>query len=349
MKCDKLQSVDSDIAAIINNGTEIPPGITKCEDIEYLMFHQLPVNYGVRESSLPYAYLVSDAAGKVEVSVRFDRFDIYARYVLYLDEESPEATNYNDCAAWRIQHQVDKKLTQWIGNSARRKRKANTTPNINRVIQHYEAGLPMAFISPDLQTVADLTERKKRRLQFKRELDTNLRTVGYGYHQLRSGPGDTNISYVIYGRPNEKSAQLLKIVAKEMGKKYGQKVVGYSDLSGHIYCIHTDNEERFSNTDAPYIRRERNGEACLGDGEIKVNVRELFKRGLEDYYFALADSNDAIRFEELAASKAYSPIERFHTGTFLLRRRNACIRYCMECWDEEAQTYHFDPVYDSFF
>lgn len=350
MKLDELQSVDTDIAAIIKNSTEPPSGMTKGEDIEYLMFHQLPVEYGVREHFCPDAYVVSDAAGKVGVAVRFDRFDVYARYVLYLDEQSPEATNFNDCAAWRIQHEVDKKLAQWIGNSDRRKGKAVAEPNINRVIQHYEAGLPMAFISPDLQTVTDLTERKKRRLQFKCELDRNLRPIGYGYHQLRNGPGDANISYVIYGKPNQKSAQLLKIVATETGKKYGQKAVGFSDLSGHIYCIPTDKtevEERFSDT--PHIRQDDNGELCA-DGETERNAREIVKKGLEDYYCALADSTDeTIRFEELAVSKAYTPIEQFNTGTFLLRRRNACIRYCMACWDEEAQTYHFDPVYDSFF
>ena len=135
-----------------------------------------------------------------------------------------------------------------------------------------------------------------------------------------------------------------------MGKKYGQKAVGFSDLSGHIYCIPTDkaeDEERFSDT--PHIRQDDNGELCV-DGETERNAREIIKKGLEDYYCTLADSNDeTIRFEELAASKAYPPIEKFNTGTSLLRRRNACIRYCMACWDEEAQTYHFDLVYDSFF
>ena len=150
MKLDELHSVDTDIAAIIKNGTETPSGLTKGEDIEYLMFHQLPVEYGVREHFCPDAYVVSDAAGKVGVAVRFDRFDVYARYVLYLDEQSPEATNFNDCAAWRIQHEVDKKLAQWIGNSDRRKGKAVAEPNINRVIQHYSSKLShQALLYPE--------------------------------------------------------------------------------------------------------------------------------------------------------------------------------------------------------
>lgn len=351
MNIDKTQSGDFDICTASQNSTEIKSGLSKFEDIEYLMFHQLPVQCRVHEYGCKDRYYVSDAAGKVKVAVRFDVMDCFARYVIYFNEERPEATNFNDCAAWRIQHEVKKKLSQWIGQSERRKIKAAVEPNINRVLQYYEDGLPMAIISPDLLTPTDPEEVKKRRLQFRRELERNLRPVGFGYHQIRH---NGVISYVIYGKPSKKNEQLLKIVATETGKKYGQKAVAFCDLNGQIYYIHTAKTEdgaHYCDTETPYVTWDKHNEIYYSDSEIALNAQNDIQDAIKDYYCVHADFADVeiILTGEPEVTNAFGPLDTFMSASTILRRRNACIMYCLECWDEESQTYHFDPRYNTFF
>lgn len=349
MNTDRKKSGDTDIFTTFENNKDKNRGISKLEDIEYLMFHQIPAQYRIREYSHGKEYFVSDASGKVAVSVRFDTTEIFARYVLYFDGEGPEATNFNDCAAWRIQHEVDKKLTQWIGQSNRRKNKAIAESNINRVLQHYEDGLPMAIVSPDLLTPTDPEEVKKRRLQFKRELDKNLRPLGFGYHQVRH---NHVISYIIYGKPSKKNEQLLQIVATETGKKYGQKAVLFFDLNGKIYYIPTTKAEESthnSDNETPDMTWDKGKEIDYSDSEIGSTADIL--NVIKDYFCVHADFADAefIRSEEPAITNAFGPIEQFVSTSTILRRRNACVMYCSECWDEEAQTYHFDLRYNTYF
>ena len=340
MNRDQLQS--SDTLAAFPNTPDNSLCISKSEDIEYLMFHQIPTQYRVREDSRPEQYYIFDAAGKVGVAVRFDMGDPVARYVLYVDAEGPESTDFNDCAAQHIQHAVDNKLTQWIGQSERRKNKAVAEPNINRVLQYYQEGLPMAVVSPDLPTPTDPVAVKKRRIQFKRELDKNLRPIGFGYHQIRYH--DT-FSYIIYGQPSKKSEQLLKIVATETGKKYGQTNVTFCDLNGQIYNIHTAKPENGTHESyTPYM-------AWDSETVMASTVSKDILHAIKNYYCMRADfaNVETVCDEELAVTSAFAPIQRFVSTSTILRRRNACILYCSECWDEEAQTYHFDLRYNTYF
>lgn len=349
MNIDTKTSGDTNILTASQSNQDTNRNLSQFDDIEYLMFHQIPPQYRVREQAHRAVYSVFDAAGKVNISVRFDTADHFARYVLYLNDEGPEATNFSDCAAWRIQHEVDKKLNQWIGQSNRRKDKAIAEPNIGRVLAYYEEGLPMAIVSPDLHTPTDPIDVKQRRLQFKRELDKNLRPMGFGYHQVRH---NNIISYIIYGKPNKKSEQLLKIVAAETGRKYGQKAVLFSDLNGQIYYIHTANTAGSTpNSEAPYVMWDTGKEIYYGECKLPLYAKKDILNEVKDYFCFHANFADAesIRSEEPAVTSAFKPIEQFNSTSTILRRRNACALYCSECWDEEAQTYHFDIRYHTYF
>jgi hypothetical protein len=281
------------------------------------------------------------------VEVQFDIKEPFAGYVLSFDGKEPEAINFNESAVRRIEREVDERLRQWIGHSDRRKEKAMAEPNMNRVLRHYENGCPMAIVSPDSQEITDPVEVKKRRLRFERELDKNLRPIGFGYHQLRHN--DT-FSYIIYGKPNKKSEQLLKIVATETGKKYGQKLVSFCDLNGQIYNICTAKTET-TDTAAPYMALEKGKAIFYGDDTIPAYARKDIRSAIVDYHCLRGDFIDAedICHGELAVTCGFAPIERFISTSMILRRRNACIRYCSECWDEETQTYHFDIRYNTYF
>lgn len=348
--------------------------ILKLEDIEYIMSYEYPIGCKVRDGVRQGEYEVSDDSGKVSVKVKFDLADPSAHYVFYIDGEGPEATNSSEWVTSTIGRAVDRKLNDWIGNSDRRRNKAVNEASVNRVITHHTNGVPMAFISPDrLDKESDPEVIKANRVQFKKDLDDKVRTVGFGYNKVRGGyvnkdggeavPVDGEVSYIIYGKPDKKSEQLLKEIAVELGKKYGQETVGFSDLNGKIYYIHTayaNDGTHYSDTDTPYVRWDDNGdEVQYGDSDIEANAWGDIKKGMNDYYTSFTRSgkpdhntNRAGRtfyFEELYVSRGFEPIEKFNSTSQRLRRRNNFVAYCNECWDEASQTFKFDQKFHSYF
>lgn len=348
--------------------------ILKLEDIDYIMSYEYPTDCRVSDGFGQGEYRVSDDSGKVSVDVKFDLDDPSAYYVFYMDGEGPEATNSSEWVTSTISRAVDRKLNDWIGNSDRRRNKVVNEASVNRVITHHTNGVPMAFISPDrLDKESDPEAIKANRVQFKKDLDNKVRTVGFGYNKVRGGyvnrdgeeavPVDGEVSYIIYGKPDKKSEQLLKEIAIELGKKYGQETVGFSDLNGKIYYIHTataNDGTHYSDTDTPYVRWDDKGdEIQYGDSDIEANAWGDIKKGMNDYYssFTLSGKPDhntnragrTFYFEELYVSRGFEPIERFNSTSSALRRRNSFNSYCNECWDNESQTYKFDEKFHSYF
>ncbi len=308
-----LQHPLENINASCRNLTGTEQRLLKSEDIYYIMHYEIPARYYVSNVLNSMEYQVFDSSDTVAVNVKFDIADPSAGYFFYLDGEGPEEIKSNAYVVLRICEEVNKKISHWIGDSRRRRCKVMMKASVNRVMQLHNSGIPMAFISPD-RLVQNPVEIKRRRMHFRMELDKYVRTVGFGYYQIRctgvnrDTEADGKVFYILYGKPNKKSEQLLKIIATEFGKKYSQETVGFRDLNGRTCVI-------FNVTD----------DSHSGDGEPEYHT------------------------EDLVVSGVYAPIERFAGAQISLRRRNAFINYCNACWDEESQTYRFDHRYDNYF
>ncbi len=297
----------------IQRDTQKEQKIAAYQDIYYMMHYGLPVKYSVRDGYDPMAFVVSDASGTVEVRVRFDVEDRKSGYVYYLDDQGPESAEREADVVSGICREIHKRLFRWMGDSLRRRSKVMMKASVNRVMPHHKSGIPMAFLSPDAPAQAlDPAQIKSRRVQFQRELDQNVRTVGFGYHQIRGTyvnqdmDVDGQVYYLLYGKPDKKSEQLLKSIARELGNKYAQQTVGFRDIQGHTRVLFMPGAS-----------------ACGGESVCSP--------------------------ENFVISEGYAPIEKFTSTSVRLRRRNAFRNYCNECWDEETETYRFDDRFHNFF
>ena len=290
--------------------TQMERKIVTYQDIYYLMHYGLPVKYPVRDGYHPGEYVVSDASGTVGVRVRFAVEEGKPGYVYELDDQGPERAEWEDVERG-ICREIHKKLFRWIGNSPRRRSMVMMKACMHRMKLH-PGGIPMAFLSPDApdQTL-DPAQIKARRVQFQRELDKNVRTVGFGYHQIRGVYVNQNMDvngqvyFLLYGKPDKKSEQLLKSIAEALGKKYDQQAVGFRDIQGHTSAI------------------------CMPGVSACVEP--------------------VVSSENLHISEGYGPIEKFNSTSSKLRRRNAFRIYCDACWDEETETYQFDDRFHNYF
>ena len=248
------------------------------------------------------SYTVLDATCTVEVKVSFAPWDDAAPYVFYIDKRSGMRADSFAVVRRYISDVVNRKLEKW-------KRNPNAKPSVNRVIAHYNNGVPMAHITPDPYD-------RKGQEELKRILDNRVRTWGFGYHQVRGALPNGVVSYILYGKPDKKSEQLLEKLAADLGKRFGQGCIGFSDLKGSICLLHA------AKADDP-------------DWDCRVN--------------ALPQIGGVSCPEEWRISESYPPIERFMSTSQSLRRKYAFQKYCAQCWDEASQTYCFDQKYHSFF
>lgn len=305
-------------------------------DIAYRMTREPPAGCVVCPET-DGSYTVLDAAGDVEVKVSFALYDPSAPYVFYIDRQGvARAENFEDvrkciCGA------VNRKL---------KKRQANplAEASINRVVRRYENGVPMAIVLTPL-------ENKSCHLSIKQFLDNSARIFGFGYHHIRGASADCEIGYILYGKPDKASEQLLKQIAVTVGKKYGLEAVGFSNVDGNIYCIHTacnPDGIYFCHTQTPYITHSDTGTVAYGDDGITAYAWNDIKTGFIGCYAYLrkSDISDAACFH---ISESYDPMEKFQSTSGKLRRKMAFQAYCARCWDARSQTYRFDHRYDRFF
>lgn len=294
----------------INNHSLTTEATASCGEFAspaYIMHHMLPVNFRVDRGCS--GYTVIDASGKAAVNVEF--MSAADGYVFCLDGQDRETAASAQQVTARICQAIDRKLSDWIGQSHRRKTKFVMLAGLNRLPGWDHEDLPMALVSPDCAEA----ETMQRRVRFQEELDKFVRTVGFGYYQVRGrwgepekpegAPARDGVYYLIYGKPDKKSEQLLKCIAAEFGRKYDQAGVGFRDLNGRIHYMRIAADNR------------------IGDAVTALN-------GLE-------------------VSGAHAPCEKFNSTSRAIHRRNAFIRYCHACWSEEAQTYCFDNRFQKYF
>lgn len=228
--------------------------------------------------------------------------------------------------------------------TSKRQRNSQAEASINRVVRYYENGVPMAFILPPV-------EDKPCHLSIKQFLDNSVRIYGFGYHYIRGAAADCEIGYILYGKPDKKSEQLLQQIAVTAGKKYGLEAVGFSGLDGNIYCIHTACDADgvyYSDTQTPYITWNNTGAVAYGDDEIKKYAWKNIENGLVGFCSRSQkpEISDAVY---LSISESYEPIKIFQSTSSKLHKKMAFQAYCARCWDEQAQIYRFDHRYDRFF
>lgn len=293
--------------------------ISRKKDIAHRMLHQPPAGCVVYPET-DGSYTVLDPSCAVELRVRFDLHDSSAPYIFYIDRQGVLYADSFDEVRDHIRTVVQKKLDK-------QKRSPPAEPSINRIIDYHSQGIPMAFIAPGSPDTADPTAGKHILLPIKQDLDNRVRVFGFGYHHVRGVTAEDMRFFLLYGKPNKKSEQLLKKIATELGQKYRQPRIGFSDLAGNFCQI-----------------------SATSGGEEMHDAHSDIKKGITDYCSGLTDNTDsAFPIEALHVSKSYAPQERFSSTSRILRIRNAFFRYCDECWDEATQTYHFDQQYFRYF
>lgn len=296
----------------------ISSAITKSKDIAYRMTHEPPTGCVVcPETDGSYTVLSPDCT--VEVRVCFDPYDPAAPYAFTIDRRGVMYANSFDEVRNCITTIVQKKLEK-------QKRSPLAAPSIHRILDYHRQGVPMAFITP-VSHDRNSAEQHRCRLQMKQDLDNRVRVFGFGYHHVRGDLAEDERFFIVYGKPNKKSEQLLKKIAIELGQKYRQPLIGFSDLAGNIYRIST----------AP-------------GGDKIHDAHSDIKKGIADYCTGIAGDTDSVfPVDALHVSKSYEPKAKFNSTSRILRIRNAFFRYCDECWDETSQAYQFDHRYHDYF